>query len=78
MGEGQVGPVGALKQQGLQVEAVAERNDKDQGERELNRKQAQMADKSRQFDERIQSQEEQTAARIDAGLQREMMKQRGV
>ena len=57
---------------------MAEQNDKEQKERELNLKQAQMMDKSRQFDERIQSQEEQTAARIQAALEREMLKQRSV
>ena len=56
----------------------AEQNDKEQRERELNLKQAQIMDKSRQFDERIQSQEEQTAARIQAALEREMLKQRSV
>ena len=35
-------------------------------------------DKSRQFDERIQSQEEQTAARIAAARERELLKMRSV
>ena len=35
-------------------------------------------DKSRQFDERIESQEGQTAARIQAALERERMKMRSV
>lgn len=77
-GGGQPDPVVALKQQELQLDAIAEQNDKEREERELNLKQAQMMDKSRQFDERIQSQEEQTAARIQAALDREMMKQRSV
>ena len=69
-------PVVQLKQQELQLDAVREENDKMMEERELNLKEAQMMDKSRQFDERIQSQEEQTAARINAALERELMKQR--
>ncbi|MEC7609554.1 MAG: hypothetical protein VX964_05240, partial [Verrucomicrobiota bacterium] len=77
-GNAQPDPVVALKQQELQLEAVAEQNDKEREERELNLKQAQMLDKSRQFDERIKSQEEQTAARIQAALDREIMKQRSV
>jgi hypothetical protein len=77
-GGGQPDPLVALKQQELQLDAMAEQNDKEQRERELNLKQAQIMDKSRQFDERIQSQEEQTAARIQAALEREMLKQRSV
>ena len=77
-GGGQPDPVVALKQQELQLDAIAEQNDKEREERELNLKQAQMMDKSRQFDERIKSQEEQTAARIEAALQRERMKDRSV
>ena len=71
-------PVVALKQQELQLDAVREQNDKMMEERELNLKEAQMMDKSRQFDERIQSQEEQTAARIAAAREREMLKMRSV
>ena len=77
-GGGEPDPVIALKQQELQLDAVAEQNDKDREDRELELKQAQMMDKSRQFDERIQSQEEQTAARIQAALDRERMKMRSV
>ncbi len=69
-------PVVALKQQELQLDAVREQNDQMMEERELNLKEAQMMDKSRQFDERIQSQEEQTAARIAAAREREMLKMR--
>ena len=69
-------PVVALKQQELQLDAVREQNDQMMEERELNQKEAQMMDKSRQFDERIQSQEEQTAARIAAAREREMLKMR--
>ena len=75
---GESDPVVALKQQELQLDALAEQNDKDQRERELDLKQATLLDKSRQFDERIKSQEEQTAARIEAALQRERMKDRSV
>ena len=77
-GGGEPDPVIALKQQELQLDAQAEQNDREMEERELNLKQAQMMDKSRQFDERIQSQEEQTAARIQAALERERMKMRSV
>ena len=77
-GSAQPDPVVALKQQELQLDALAEQNDKEREERELNLKQAQMMDKSRQFDERIRSQEEQTAARIQAALERERMKDRSV
>ena len=77
-GAGQSDPVVALKEQELQLDALAEQNDKEQRKRELDLKQATLVDKSRQFDERIQSQEEQTAARIEAALQREQMKQRSV
>jgi len=77
-GGGQPDPVVALKQQELQLDALAEQNDKEREERQLDLKQAQMMDKSRQFDERIRSQEEQTAARIQAALERERMKDRSV
>ena len=62
-------PCRSIEQQELQLDALAEQNDKEREERELNLKQAQMMDKSRQFDERIRSQEEQTAARIQAALE---------
>ncbi len=77
-GQGQQDPVVALKEQELQLEALKEQNDKEASDRTLDIKQATLLDKSRQFDERIQSQEEQTAARIEAGMQREIMKQRSV
>lgn len=75
---GEPDPVIALKQQELQLDALAEQNDKEREDRELQLKQAQMMDKSRQFDERIESQEGQTAARIQAALERERMKMRSV
>lgn len=77
-GGGEPDPVIALKQQELQLDALAEQNDKEREDRELQLKQAQMMDKSRQFDERIESQEGQTAARIQAALERERMKMRSV
>ena len=77
-GAGKQDPVVSLKQQELQLDAVREQNDKMMEERELNLKEAQMMDKSRQFDERIQSQEEQTAARIAAARERELLKMRSV
>jgi len=77
-GGGKPDPVVQLKQQELQLDAVREENDKMMEERELNLKEAQMMDKSRQFDERIQSQEEQTASRINAAMERELLKQRSV
>ena len=69
-------PVVALKEKELQLEALKEQNDQANEQRELNLKQAQSIEKSRQFDERITSQEEQVAAKIKAARERELLRQR--
>ncbi len=44
-------------------------------QQELELERQKLAQREAQFQQRLQSQENQTAARIDAGLQRELLKQ---
>jgi hypothetical protein len=44
-------------------------------QQELELERQKLAQREAQFQQRLQSQETQTAARIDAGLQRELLKQ---
>ena len=66
-----------LKQQELQLRAQQEQNDvvREQAELELERQK--LAQREANFQQRLASQEAQTQARIDAGLERELLKQRG-
>jgi chaperonin GroES len=70
-------PLIGLKQQELQLRAQQEQNDvvREQAELELERQK--LAQREANFQQRLASQEAQTQARIDAGLERELLKQRG-
>ena len=78
-GSGQEGPdpLIALKQQELELRAQRDQADAqiDQSKVQLDAETIAMRD--RQFGERIQAQERQTAARIDAAREREILKQQG-
>ena len=70
-------PVVQLKEQELQLKAQAEQQDAqlDAAKLQLDQQTLQMRD--RQFYDRLQAQAAQTRARIDAGRERELLKQRG-
>jgi hypothetical protein len=70
-------PVVQLKEQELQLKAQAEQQDAqlDAAKLQLDQQTLQMRD--RQFYDRLQAQAAQTQARIDAGRERELLKQRG-
>jgi hypothetical protein len=70
-------PVVQLKEQELQIKAQAEQQDAqlDAAKLQLDQQTLQMRD--RQFYDRLQAQAAQTQARIDAGRERELLKQRG-
>ena len=69
-------PLIALKQQELQIKAQAEQNDAAIDQAKVVLEQQKMGERSRQFDERLASQEAQTAARLDAQAQRELLRLR--
>ena len=75
-GQGQKDPVVDLKQQELQLEALKEQNDVQAEQAELSLKQAQQMDKSRQFDERLASQEQIAREKINAARERAMIQRR--
>ena len=68
-------PLVQLKEKELQVRAQAEENDAQIDAAKLGLEQQKVQQRSDQFDKRLDSQERQTAARINAAQQREMMKQ---
>lgn len=76
-GAGQPDPLVKLKEQELQIRAQSEQADAqlDQQKLQLEAQNQQM--RGEQFEKRLQSQEAQTAARIDSAMQRELLKQRG-
>jgi hypothetical protein len=69
-------PLIALKQQELQIKAQAEQNDAAIDQAKVVLEQQKMGERARQFDERLASQEAQTAARLDAQAQRELLRLR--
>ena len=69
-------PLIALKQQELQIKAQAEQNDASIDQAKVVLEQQKMGERARQFDERLASQEAQTAARLDAQAQRELLRLR--
>ena len=69
-------PLVALKQQELQIKAQAEQNDAALDQAKLGLEQQKVEERARQFDERLASQEAQTAARLDAQAQRELLRLR--
>ena len=76
-GANQPDPLVKLKEQELQIRAQSEQADAqlDQQKLQLDAQNQQM--RGEQFEKRLQSQEAQTAARIDSAMQRELLKQRG-
>jgi hypothetical protein len=77
-GEGQQGPdpLVQLKQQELQLDAQKQQADMQMDQAELQMDQQRMANKQTEFQQRLASQERQTQARIDAALERELLKMR--
>ena len=76
-GANQPDPLVKLKEQELQIRAQSEQSDAqlDQQKLQLDAQNQQM--RGEQFEKRLASQEQQTAARIDSAMQRELLKQRG-
>jgi len=76
-GAGAPDPLVQLKEQELQIKAQADQADQaiDQAKVQLDAQNQQM--RGTQFDQRLASQEKQTQARIDAAMQRELLKNRG-
>jgi len=77
-GEGQQGPdpLIQLKQQELQMDQQAQQQEFQMDQAELQLDQQRMQNKATEFQQRLASQERQTQARIDAAMERELMKQR--
>ena len=67
-------PLVQLKQQELQLKSQQEQNDMVMEQQELQLEREKLAQREAQFQQRLQSQEAQTAARIEAGMQRELLK----
>ncbi len=75
-GEGQgPDPLVQLKEQELQIKAQAEQNDAALDKAKLDLDKAGMDMRNQQFNQRLQSQEAQTAARINSAMEREILKQ---
>tara|TARA_R110000765_G_scaffold75451_1_gene147958 strand:+ start:87 stop:2489 length:2403 start_codon:yes stop_codon:yes gene_type:complete len=70
-------PLIALKEQELQLKAQQEQNDVSREQQEIELERQKLAQRESNFQQRLQSQEGQTEARIQAGIERERMKQRG-
>jgi hypothetical protein len=70
-------PLIALKEQELQLRAQANQADAQLDSRKVDLDAQALAMRNRQFGERIAAQERQTAARIDAAREREILKQQG-
>ena len=73
-GQNQGDPLIQLKQQELQMDAQKQQADLQMDQAELQMDQQRMANKQTEFQQRLASQERQTQARIDAALQRELLK----
>jgi hypothetical protein len=69
-------PLVQLKEQELKIRAQAEQNDAAIDKAKLDLDQAGMEMRNQQFNQRLQSQESQTAARINSAMEREIVKQR--
>ena len=68
-------PLIQLKQQELQLKSQQEQNDMAMEQQQLQLDREKLAQREAQFQQRLQSQENMTSARIDAGMQRELLKQ---
>ena len=73
-GQNQGDPLVQLKQQELQLEAQKDQREAQMDQAELQLDQQRMANKQTEFQQRLASQERQTQARIDAAMQRELLK----
>ena len=73
-GQNQGDPLVQLKQQELQLDTQKQQADLQMDQAELQMDQQRMANKQTEFQQRLASQERQTQARIDAALQRELLK----
>ena len=73
-GQNQGDPLVQLKQQELQLDAQKQQADLQMDQAELQMDQQRMSNKQTEFQQRLASQERQTQARIDAALQRELLK----
>jgi len=69
-------PLVQLKEQELKIRAQSEENDAAIDKAKLDLDQAGMEMRNQQFNQRLQSQESQTAARINSAMEREIVKQR--
>jgi len=69
-------PLVQLKQQELQLDEQKQQFDAQMDQQELALDQQRMQNKASEFQQRLASQERQTQSRIDAALERELMKQR--
>ena len=68
-------PLVQLKEQELQIKAQAEQNDAALDKAKLDLDKAGMDMRNQQFNQRLQSQEAQTVARINSAMEREILKQ---
>lgn len=73
-GAGQPDPLVQLKETELQLKAQAEQNDAQLDAQKLNLDAQALQARKDQFQQRLQSQEAQTAARIESAMQRELLK----
>ena len=76
-GSGQPDPLVALKEQELQLRAQKDQAEANIDSQKLNLDAESLKMRNRQFDERLDSQERQTQARIQSAMERELVKQRG-
>lgn len=76
-GAGAPDPLIKLKEQELQIRAQADQADQAIDEAKVQLDAQNQATRAQQFGERLDSQERQTQARIDAALQRELLKNQG-
>ena len=70
-------PLVKLKEQELQIRAQSEQADAQVDQAKLNLDAQNQRMRADQFQQRLASQERQTAARIQSAMEREMLKQRG-
>ena len=76
-GSGQPDPLVQLKEQELQLRAQKDQAEANIDSQKLNLDAETLKMRDRQFNERLDSQERQTAARINSAMERELLKQRG-
>jgi hypothetical protein len=76
-GAGAPDPLVQLKEQELQIRAQADQADQAIDEAKVQLDAQNQATRAQQFGQRLDSQERQTQARIDAAMQRELLKNRG-